>query len=919
MDFWEGVGQLLKGWAEKPNVSSHSVSDAQRELENTYNKTKKDFEDSYLATVKTYDFAVYVLEKSIEYARDESATGLEYIPEPIVEQLLDITVASIKENHLFDFPYMDFSKEIPLSKQIEYKQILNTVSLRVYDNDMMFDLFQTSFSYALSQFLLSSESFIEHGTQSGSFTTSVVSFQKDLPTHVEHIMFCFFTEANAEYGLFENLRNQLLSNADVASGFRPDRTDEERANKPCTLPSHCKLSGKELVDTYLHNTQLQSLFSASVPFAIPISSRMEHTHIIAGTGHGKTQLIQRLILDDLEAGRGCMVIDSQGDMLNKIIMLDYFEPDRENSLSDKLIYINPEDVENPASLNMFSLNTDASNISELDKQILVNSAVDLYQYLFGALFGAELTSKQGIIFRYLAKLMAEIPDATIHTLRALLEDARPYKSYMDKLEGSAKAFFQTQFFTPSFNQTKQQVLSRLWMVLSNQTLENLFSSKENSVDLVSALQEGKIVLVNTSKRLLQDYGSATLGRFFIALLAQAVIQRGTLPEYARDPYMVYVDEAQEYLDEKIENMLNQARKQSVGLCFSHQNLGQLGSYKGTVFSSTSVKLAGGISAKDATDLAHEMKSNSHTLLSVQKTKTHAEFACYIKNQLPTAIPISYAFGQMEQAPKISRDGYVKNAIHNIRKYCTPVDELSFGEVVGTSDTESKAEKPQTQQATPAPQIKTVQAPPDSDEKIQPDTAIGRKASHGKQEKVKQKETPVQVKPELVDVAPEGKGGTTHRYLQNLVKKIGQKRGFHTVVESSVFGGFGSVDIALSGFDTKIAVEVSVHTQGKWESSNVAKCLSAEFDTVVILSSEKQHLEKIQNAISGEFAVQIENGKLRFFQSEQLILFLDEIKADSASQESTVSGYKVTTSFVVDDERETQIREEAIAKVLLNKK
>ena len=46
----------------------------------------------------------------------------------------------------------------------------------------------------------------------------------------------------------------------------------------------------------------------------------------------------------------------------------------------------------------------------------MNGVVELYESFFGALLGAELTQKQGVIFRYLARLMLAIPGATIHTL-----------------------------------------------------------------------------------------------------------------------------------------------------------------------------------------------------------------------------------------------------------------------------------------------------------------------------------------------------------------------------------------------------------------------------------------------------------------------------------------------------------------------
>ena len=174
----------------------------------------------------------------------------------------------------------------------------------------------------------------------------------------------------------------------------------------------------------------------------------------------------------------------------------------------------------------------------------------------------------------------------------------------------------------------------------------------------------------------------------------------------------------------------------------------------------------------------------------------------------------------------------------------------------------------------------------------------------------------EIKNEVVKVKPQGKGGTQHQYLQNLTKKIGQERGYHSVIENPVFGGLGAVDISLDGFGKKIAVEVSVNTQGKWESSTITKCFSASFDYVIILSSERQHLNKIKKDISNEFKDKIKQEKLLFFIANDLIEFLDKIKANSSSTESTVLGYKVKTSFEPLSEKETEIREESLARVVL---
>jgi hypothetical protein len=143
--------------------------------------------------------------------------------------------------------------------------------------------------------------------------------------------------------------------------------------------------------------------------------------------------------------------------------------------------------------------------------------------------------------------MMVIPGANVHTLRELMEDGEPFRKKLDK---TAQAFFRTQFFSPSFAQTKKQILARLWGVLSNPVFDRMFSHERNTVDLFDALNSGKVVLVNTGKDLLQKDGSQILGHFFIALIAQAALKRALVPKEERLPAFVYIDEAHAYFDEE---------------------------------------------------------------------------------------------------------------------------------------------------------------------------------------------------------------------------------------------------------------------------------------------------------------------------------------------------------------------------------
>jgi hypothetical protein len=247
-------------------------------------------------------------------------------------------------------------------------------------------------------------------------------------------------------------------------------------------------------------------------------------------------------------------------MINNIMQLASL-----GHMSERLVYIDPTDIEYPPALNLFDFGMHRyKRYSALEQEILMNGAIALYEYVFGALLGAELTQRQGVIFRYLARLMMEVPEATIHTLMGFMQEPELTQPYISKLDRTSAQFFQTQFFSKAFDNTRQQILTRLYGVLTNSVLERMFSHKHNKLNLYQAMNAGSLILINTAKNLLKQEGCEILGRFFIALICQAAQERAAIDERARTDTFVYIDEAADYFDESMENLLNQARKYRVG-------------------------------------------------------------------------------------------------------------------------------------------------------------------------------------------------------------------------------------------------------------------------------------------------------------------------------------------------------------------
>ncbi|QJB69855.1 type IV secretory system conjugative DNA transfer family protein [Parasphingorhabdus halotolerans] len=464
-----------------------------------------------------------------------------------------------------------------------------------------------------------------------------------------------FDEELEELGVLSRLRGRLERNVVAASGGNP--ADPASFNRAPKMPEQFDAkSPEQMVETYLAGTPLLELFDQRLNFTILTKSRFEHHHIVAGSGHGKTQTLQYLIAQDLAAmeqePRSIVVLDSQGDLIRNISQMAVFGP--EGALRDKIVIIDPTDVEYPVSLNLFDVGMDRlQGYAPLERERLTNSILELYDFVLGTLLDAQMTQKQNVIFRYVTRLMLHIPDATIHTLRELMEPGgeKKFADSIAKLTGTAKHFFETEFSSREFEQTKKQVLRRLWGILENQTFERMFSHPRSKLDLFKEMNAGKIILINTAKDLLKEQGTEIFGRFFIAMIAQAAQERATLPPEKRIPTFVYIDEAQDYFDRNIGIILAQARKQNVGMVLAHQYLGQLEPKLQEAFAAnTAIKFAGGVSAKDARVLAPMLYTQAEFIEAQGK----GSFAVHIRGATKSAVPLTFPFGYLEGLPKMSK-------------------------------------------------------------------------------------------------------------------------------------------------------------------------------------------------------------------------------------------------------------------------
>ena len=490
--------------------------------------------------------------------------------------------------------------------------------------------------------------------ETAKFTVPLVDTLDNAAELVSALTLPFFSERYSRF--FLPIKEQLDRNLCAISKL--PFTEENRTSPKLIMPRSYQGASQEMVSAYFEDTHFSQVFETRLPFLIPKSAWNEHTFILGASGSGKTQLLQSLILDWLKEPDppSLIIVDSQGDMLNKIERLALFD----GVLADRLIIIDPEDDE-PPSLNMFDMQTPRlAGYSRNVREQVEASVIELYTYLFGAL-DSTLTAKQSTAFTYVARLMLSIPDATIHTFRALMEETGKGPSQfapdIAKLDTTAREFFERQFFSPAFAETRQQVARRLYDFLRVPAFDRIFSAPRNRLDMFSAMQAGKIVLVNTSKSLLKS-ASPLFGRYMIMQVLAAAYERVAIPEAERKPAYLIVDEAHEYFDKTLEDILTQCRKYRVGLICANQTLDQCSpDIRSTLISNTSIKLMGGLSDRDARALAPDMRTSSDFLTDTQKGEGGATFNCFVRNYTPRGIHLGIGFGLLEAEPTMSAEAH----------------------------------------------------------------------------------------------------------------------------------------------------------------------------------------------------------------------------------------------------------------------
>jgi hypothetical protein len=297
------------------------------------------------------------------------------------------------------------------------------------------------------------------------------------------------------------------------------------------------------------------------PVAVAVPDSRYHLHVLGPTGVGKSTFIAQMALADFNAGRGAVVIDPKGDLVDDILNRI------PNGREDQVDLLDPHD-QVPPGLNV---------LEGADKELVVDQTVGIFHRVFERFWGPRTDD----ILRSALLTLTSASDTTLVDVPRLLTDEHWRRQLVRKIDDPVGVGSFWDWYDGLSEATQAQatgpVLNKLRAFLLRKSVRTIIGQPVSSIDIARCLDQGRLLLVRLPKGTLGEDTSSLLGSFVVARTWQAALARAGRPEEERADSTLYVDEVQNYLNlpTPVEDILAEARGYHLSICLAHQHLAQL--------------------------------------------------------------------------------------------------------------------------------------------------------------------------------------------------------------------------------------------------------------------------------------------------------------------------------------------------------
>lgn len=605
------------------------------------------------------------------------------------------------------------------------------------------------------------------------------------------------------------------------------------------------------------------------PVVLKHKIRAEHCHIIGSTGSGKSTLIENCVLQDIEQGTGICLMDPHGELIENHVV-----PKIPQECMDKVIYFDP--TKTPLPINIL----EAKDREE--RSILADDLVSIFKR-YTANWGPQIEEILGFGVQ---AILSSREGGHLGTFHKFLLDPEERKRYLKTIEDEfVLDFWHNQF--PHFPNRKGAIITatrRLNQLLRSPVLQDILTQKKSAINFRDIMDTGKILLINLPMGRLGSTNAYILGSLIISRIQAAAFTRQDIPEDQRKPFYLYLDEFHNFMCQSIEECLTGTRKYALGLILAHHSLEQIKDKDKKVASAVQdiyTKICFQVGDSDATPLgkgfshynADELQNLNQGEAIMRVVKPSNDFE--ISTRYDPIVDKTTIAQKKEQLIKLTQESY--GLEKNIPEDSVPTSEaIPLGQSPGSVPFQYTANDPPP---TSKPAIT-----PDEDTflKLLADTPelLPLRDIYGslpfgtskcskiqkilvEKNLIEETEVPplgqAKRKSKILTLTPsgclaldlpipQGQGGSFHLFMQKIITKHAQQKGYEAIIEEPSAEGT-RVDVGLTKDGRKIAVEISVTTKPGQVMSSLPFAFMGGYNEVIILFTEKRVLAETERLIS----------------------------------------------------------------------
>ena len=219
---------------------------------------------------------------------------------------------------------------------------------------------------------------------------------------------------------------------------------------------------------YLRGTPFLSLFAVDMPVGIPEEQRYAGSGLSRRQAEEKRHFLHSMVLQNIGTQASVILMDSKGDLIKPFKTYKAIQP--------SLIVIEPSE-DFPLALNPFDIGHRS------------HQTIALLEYIFSALLEAKMTALQSTLFRCALRATLAI-NPSMETFREIIGNGVKDQK---QLPPDLRQFFDKEFPTKTYWETRRQIQWRLRLLLENPFISSMFAAPKTKLNMGKEMKTGRLL------------------------------------------------------------------------------------------------------------------------------------------------------------------------------------------------------------------------------------------------------------------------------------------------------------------------------------------------------------------------------------------------------------------------------------------